>query len=105
MLHWMYHWMGIDNTGGIIYAFWSGFGSDLGEFAIFWGLFANYKKHVCHVDHPRFCWRIGTHPVAGTPYRVCKRHHPDVPELVSIEAITAAASTSTEGEPNDDLRT
>ena len=89
-MHWLAHLLGIDNETGPIYAFWSGFGSDVGEFALLGGLVALYRRHTCHVDHPRFCWRPGTHPVAGTPYRVCKRHHPAVPAKVTPDRIAAA---------------
>ena len=67
--------LGLDNVSGPWYAFWSGFGGDL---TIFAGLFAIagsfLRKHNCHV---KGCWRIGRHPVDGTQYVVCRRHHPD----------------------------
>jgi hypothetical protein len=71
--------------------FWSGFGSDVGEFAIFGALFAQYKRHTCNVSHPRFCWRPGIHPVAGTPYRACGKHHPQVPDRISAAHIATAS--------------
>lgn len=55
------------------YVFWSGFGSCLTEFAIIGVVF---RKINCHT---RGCWRIGHHHIEGTPYTVCRRHHPDVP--------------------------
>jgi hypothetical protein len=68
------HIWGLDNPAGPWYTFWSGFGSDVGEFAIFGALLSVYLRHACHVDG---CWRIGRHPVEGTSYTVCKHHHPD----------------------------
>jgi len=90
MLNQILNILGVTNLSGRWYGFWSGFGSDLGEFAIFGGLIAAYRRHTCHVDHPRFCWRPGTHPVAGTPYRACKKHHPDIPDKVSAHHIAQA---------------
>jgi|HubBroStandDraft_5_1064220.scaffolds.fasta_scaffold00014_57 hypothetical protein len=52
------------------YNFFSGFGSDLTEFAIVGGILGAYHKHNCHDEH---CWRIGKHVVDGTPW--CNRHH------------------------------
>jgi hypothetical protein len=65
------------------YNFWSGFGSDLAEFTIVIAVIAAYRKHNCHV---KGCWRLQRHPVEGTPYIVCRRHHP----TIATEAPTAA---------------
>jgi hypothetical protein len=73
-MHWLSHFLGLDNESGPIYAFWSGFGSDIGELAIIGALWAGVRKHNCHV---RRCWRIGRFTVEGTPYVVCSHHHPD----------------------------
>ena len=89
-MNWLVHFLGIDNEAGRFYAFWSGFGSDIGEVAILGGLAGLYKRHTCHVDSPRFCWHPGTHPVVGTPYRACKKHHPGVPKKVTADHITTA---------------
>lgn len=89
-MSWLAHILGIDNESGPIYAFWSGFGSDIGELAILGGMVTFYRRHTCHVNHPRFCWRWGAHPVEGTPYKTCRRHHPAVPDRVSAEHIHAA---------------
>jgi hypothetical protein len=77
--------------------FWSGFGSCLSEFALLGGLFAFYRRHTCHVDSPRFCWRLGVHQVVGTPYRACKKHHPAVPDKVTAEHIQAAHNDAQKG--------
>lgn len=75
-MNWLLHVLGVDDVSGRWYGFWSGFGSDLGEAGIVLGLFASVRKHNCHV---RRCWRVGRHPVEGTPYVVCAKHHPNDP--------------------------
>jgi hypothetical protein len=67
---WLLHVFGIDDTSGRWYGFWSGFGSDLGLIA---GAAAFLRAKNCHVHG---CWRIGRHPVEGTLYTTCRRHHP-----------------------------
>jgi hypothetical protein len=79
------HWFAL-HTGTIhggpdvYYNFWSGFGSDLGEAtlisAVSVGVYAGVRKVNCHT---KGCWRIGHHPLEGTPYILCRHHHPDVP--------------------------
>lgn len=71
---WLLHVLGIDDASGRWYAFWSGFGSDLGELAIVGGLATLVRKHNCHVKR---CPRLGRHPVEGTAFVVCRRHHPE----------------------------
>lgn len=73
---WFLHVTGSDNTSGIYYGFWSGFGSDLGEVTLLAAIVIGFRRINCHVRH---CWRIGKYEVKGTPYKVCRKHHPDVP--------------------------
>ena len=61
------HVLGIDNVSGRWYAFWSGFGANLGCLSVFTVL---YRKHNCHV---RSCWRIGHFVEGGFVY--CRKHH------------------------------
>ena len=79
------HWVALHT--GIIYGgpdkyynFWSGFGSDLGEVtlisAVGIGVYTGVRKVNCHA---KGCWRIGHHPLDGTPYVLCRHHHPHVP--------------------------
>lgn len=89
-MSWLAHVLGLDNASGGWYLWWSGAGADLSEFAIIGGFFALYKRHTCHVDSPRFCWRPGVYPVAGTGFRACRRHHPTVPDRISAEHIADA---------------
>jgi hypothetical protein len=64
----------------VYYNFWSGFGSDLGEVTLITtvaiGVYTGVRKANCHT---KGCWRIGHHPLEGTPYHLCAHHHPDVP--------------------------
>ncbi len=79
------HWIALHTGtlhGGpdLYYNFWSGFGSDLGEAtlisAVGIGVYTGVRKVNCHT---KGCWRIGHHPLDGTPYILCKHHHPHVP--------------------------
>lgn len=97
LLHWLAVHTGTVNEAGPFYGFWSGFGSDLGELAIIGGLAAVYRKHNCHV---RRCWRLGRHPVAGTAFVTCRKHHPDdapSPQDV-LDAHQAARRSRTHGD-------
>lgn len=62
---------------GTMNLLWGGFLSCLSEVTIIGGLLAIYRKHTCH--EPR-CWRLARHVVAGTPYIVCRKHHPGLPD-------------------------
>ena len=65
------HVLGVDDVSGHWYAWWSGIAGDLSILAapgIWW------RTHNCHVGS---CWRLGRHPVDGTTWQVCRRHHPD----------------------------
>ena len=79
------HWLALHTGtlhGGpdLYYNFWSGFGSDLGEAtlitAVGVGVYTGVRKVNCH---SKGCWRIGHHLLEGTPYILCRHHHPDVP--------------------------
>lgn len=78
MQHWLSHWLGLDNGSGALYLFWSGFFGaveGLGGLAIIGGVIFAARHHNCHV---KGCWRFKKHPVEGTPYVVCRKHHPTV---------------------------
>jgi hypothetical protein len=70
--HWVEVHTGIVNEAGPYYAFWSGFGSDLGEATLLVGAFTLLRHHNCHVKR---CIRLGR-SVDGTPYVACPKHHP-----------------------------
>jgi hypothetical protein len=78
--HWIAVHSGTSDESGIYYAFWSGFGADLGEVtlitAVGLGVYTGARKVNCHT---KGCWRIGHHPLENTPYILCRHHHPDVP--------------------------
>lgn len=70
-MHLLLHVLGVDDLGGRWYGFWSGFAGDLSILATPLVLLL---RHNCHT---RGCWRLGRHPVAGTTWTVCRKHHPD----------------------------
>jgi len=79
--HWVAFHTGVLNGGpDRYYNFWSGFGSDLGEAtlisAVGVGVYTGVRKVNCHA---KGCWRIGHHALDGTPYVLCRHHHPHVP--------------------------
>ena len=79
--HWLALHTGVLNGGpDRYYNFWSGFGSDLGEAtlisAVGIGVYTGVRKVNCHT---KGCWRIGHHALDGTPYILCRHHHPHVP--------------------------
>jgi hypothetical protein len=82
-MHWLAHFFGFDagEGNGAHYLFWSGAGSDIAELAVVGGLVTIVRKHNCH--QPR-CWRVGRYPVPGTPWAVCRRHHPAPPGRETI---------------------
>lgn len=77
-MHWLSHWLGLDNGSGPIYLWWSGVGADLGELAIISGLISIYRRHVCEIHR---CQRLGRHQT-NAGHRVCRHHHPDGPLTV-----------------------
>lgn len=92
-LHWFAVHTGTSQETSVYYAFWSGFGSDLGEVTLISAVVASvitaYRHHNCHVAG---CRRIGK-PVEGTPYLACHIHHPaheGNKRNVSVAQITAA---------------
>jgi hypothetical protein len=68
-MHWILHFMGLDNASGPAYLFWSGI---FGDLSIFGGVMLLLRKHNCHRP---WCLRIGTLPEQGTTYVYCRRHH------------------------------
>lgn len=73
MFHWLAHWLGLLNAAGPVYSFWSGFGSDLAEFAIIGSILGLYKHHNCAVPHcPR--WAHERYHVEGTHLKTCHKH-------------------------------
>jgi hypothetical protein len=93
---WLAHILGVDDMSGHWYAWWSGAGSDLGEFGIIAALVANIRRHTCHVHG---CWRIGRYLVEGTAHVVCRVHHPDDHLTPQRLAQDTARATTTDRSP------
>lgn len=87
ILHGLAIWFGLNDGAGHSYLFWSGVGADITELAIVGGLIHMARSANCHVHG---CWRIGGHPVEGTPYKVCRKHHPDIADHVTLEHVQHA---------------
>jgi hypothetical protein len=93
--HWLYHaliftWQ--DPSG---YNFVSG---PLPNITLIVGALAIVRHHNCHA---KGCLRLGRHPVKGTGYIVCRKHHPDAaPTAEQIHAEHAAAQTAASGLPD-----
>lgn len=83
-MHWLQHFLGLDDASGRPYLFWSGIAADVSELAIFGGLFGVYRRHQCEV---RGCLRLGRHQTAAQ-HSVCRRHHPE--DHLTAEAVAAA---------------
>jgi hypothetical protein len=75
IVHWLTVHTGSSNTSGAPpnYNFWSGFGSDLGEVALFGAIIGGWRKINCEV---KGCPRIGRHKTAAG-HSVCRHHHPE----------------------------
>ena len=86
--HWLAVHTGTVNEAGPYYGFWSGFGSDIGEYAVavtvLGTLLHTVQRTGCQVggSWPRGCWRPAMHDaeVNGVKHRVCHKHsgHPVV---------------------------
>jgi len=70
--HWFLQVTGTDDEAGRWYAFWSGFGADFAEGAIFLSIPA------CITATMSNCWRLalkaGLGRVEGTHYETCHKH-------------------------------
>jgi len=77
ILYWLEIHTGTVNESGPYYGFFSGFGSDIAEFAILGGVVQFYRQHNCHVKR---CKRFKTfkfvEKATGNEYKLCKKHHP-----------------------------
>lgn len=71
---------------------------ELTGLAVLAGIAGLYRKVNCHEP---WCWRLARHPVAGTPYVTCHKHHPGlVGSKVKpghIQAAHARATSSLSG--------
>lgn len=86
--HAIIHWTGCDYGAPyghfVWYDFWSGIAGSfivgLAAFAVGW-----YFRSQCHV---RRCYRLGRHRVAGGTFKVCRKHHPDIPGNVTAKLVS-----------------
>ena len=71
--YWIEVHTGTINETGPYYGFWSGFGSDIGEYSVAVSLIANFVHLVRSGNcHNKGCWRFGHHrTLAG--YKLCKK--------------------------------
>lgn len=98
LLHWLAVHTGTDAPGNKFYNFWSGFGSDLGEVVLIGAVISGWHHVNCHA---KGCLRIGRHPVEGTPWKTCRKHHPTIPDkAVTVEEIHAAHRAAQERQPH-----
>lgn len=90
------HFFGVEpRTPSTAYNAWSGILSDVSEFAIIGFLIDHVRRMNCQVTG---CYRIGHFPVDGTPFKVCRAHHPQVPTdgPITVEHIAAAGRGTAE---------
>ncbi len=80
--HWLLSVVGVTNP--VSYNWWSGFFANLPMFGI---LGVVYKKLNCHAPG---CHRIGLHRTSDGLYTLCRKHHPDVPNKLTLAHIHAA---------------
>lgn len=73
MLHGLLYWLGLTSPASAPYLFWSGFA---GGVSLFGGALMFCLRHTCHVP---MCFRIGKFGLPDSPYHLCAKHHPDVP--------------------------
>jgi hypothetical protein len=85
--HWLEAVSGARDEAGAWYGLWSGLGGALPDLALLAAVLGFAWHRNCHVHR---CWRLGRHHVDGTPFVVCRKHHPAMPAQVSAEDIAEA---------------
>jgi hypothetical protein len=95
-INWLLVVLGVNIPQGqysIWYNFWSGFGNIFERILelSFIG-YLLFHRHNCHV---RTCLRMGKYSLEGTPYMLCKKHHPEVPQEVTIEHVKDVYESAT----------
>lgn len=79
---WYWFWHPLVGPG---YQFWSGIEGSIPQIAGL-GLLAGLLKHL-NCDSPR-CYRYGPHRTADGHHKLCRIHHPDLPNhRLSLEEI------------------
>jgi hypothetical protein len=96
--HWISHATGSYDVPGVAhhYNFFSGFGSDLGEYVIATSIFSHvailWRIHTCHYSW--WCWRHPHHDLEGTPFKICGYHHPDVVPVTAKQVVKERNGTA-----------
>lgn len=92
------HFTGGDNASGPEYGMWSGFLSDIAEFALLGGAIHFARSKNCHVKR---CWRLGLHKYDhdGVERTLCKKHHPHL-RSVTHDEIQAHAAAGIQDQPS-----
>jgi len=70
--HWLWH-----PLVGRGYQFWSGIAGCFVSLGLLSGLITAYRHINCHAP---WCPRRGIHPAAGGQFKLCRKHHPDLPD-------------------------
>jgi hypothetical protein len=85
--HWLVAVSGAHDESGAWYGLWSGLGGALPDVMIAAALWAWYWHHTCHVSR---CPRFARHPVPGTHWKTCHRHHPLLSGRITAQHIADA---------------
>jgi hypothetical protein len=72
-LSWYWLWHPLSGPG---YQWWSGLGSDLGQVTLIGLLIGAWRQVNCASS---WCFRLGKHATADGHHKLCRRHHPDLP--------------------------
>lgn len=70
--HWLFH-----PLIGRGYQFWSGIAGCFISLGLLSGGITAYRHINCHAP---WCPRRGVHPTADGQFRLCRKHHPDLPD-------------------------
>lgn len=70
--HWLFH--PLVSRG---YQFWSGIAGCFVSLGMFSGLLVGWRHVNCHAP---WCFRLGKHPTADGQFKLCRKHHPDLPD-------------------------
>lgn len=96
-MHWLEHWLGMDNLSGPIYGFFSGVGSDIGELGIIGALATHTAAYAHSVNcEVHGCWHLG-HRTTAAGHRVCRRHAGPLGKLTHEDVIAAHCAALADG--------
>ncbi len=80
MTHWLSHAfytyvLHVQRANG--YQWWSGFGANFGEISVVLLAIGAWRHINCASP---WCPRLGKHPTADGLHKLCRKHHPDLPD-------------------------